>query len=322
LDAAAVMPSSLDLVAVGSAVVDHIHRVSVLPGPDEGVAVLDRRSGPGGVEANAVAAAAQLGLRVGIITRVGADAEGRMLRDDFQRRGIDTSRVQVGGEGDTAYTMVFVDPDGERMMMTGGPGVRRLTLDAEDDAYIRSARACFTSGYLPSHHLARVAAICGEETGPLLAFDLPGTFDDLEARGLRREHVDATLPTIDLFLTNRESLASYTGTDSLEAGLAYLHARGVRRATVSDGRRGLYLFEAGHGGAETHHVPAFSVRAVDTTGAGDVLHAALIAEWLLASRPAAEAGRFAAAAAALSCQGWGCRAALPTREEAEALARL
>jgi sugar/nucleoside kinase (ribokinase family) len=59
---------------------------------------------------------------------------------------------------------------------------------------------------------------------------------------------------------------------------------------------------------------------VDTTGAGDVLSAALIATWLLAGWPAPRAGRFAAAAAALSCQDWGVRAALPTWTAAAALA--
>src|SRR5215204_703189 len=93
----------LDLVAVGSAVIDHIHRVTVLPARDTGVFVLDRQSGPGGVEGN-VAAAARLGLRVGVITRVGCDAAGVMVLDDLRQRGVDVLRVQVGGEDETAYT--------------------------------------------------------------------------------------------------------------------------------------------------------------------------------------------------------------------------
>ena len=50
------------------------------------------------------------------------------------------------------------------------------------------------------------------------------------------------------------------------------------------------------------------------------MSAALVAEWLLGEKPADLAGRVAAAAAALACQGWGTRAALPSREEAERLA--
>src|SRR5215212_9242874 len=129
----------LDLVTVGSAVVDHIHRVTVLPRRDTGVMVLDRLSGPGGVEGNVAAAAARLGLRVGIIARVGGDSAGAMVLDDFRQRGVDVSRVQVEGADETAYTLVFVDGHGDRSMVTGGHGVRGLKLDQGDGAYLRDA---------------------------------------------------------------------------------------------------------------------------------------------------------------------------------------
>src|SRR5215213_11825029 len=308
------------LVTVGSAVIDHIHRVTVLPKRDTGVMVLDRQSGPGGVEGNVAAAAARLGLSVGVIIRVGSDDAGSMVLDDFRQRDIDLSQAQVGGEDETAYTLVFVDGQGERSMVTGGHGVRGLTLDEDDDAYIRRALVCFTSGYLPSLLLHRVARLCADGEGPALAFDLPGSFDDLEGRGLQRHDVDTVLPAVELFLTNREHLRSYTGEETLTDGLSYLRARGVRRASVSDRERGLFLFEADNE-QDTHFVPGFTVPVVDTTGAGDALSAALITAWLLENRPAVEAGRFAAAAAALSCTGWGVRAGLPTWTEAAVLAR-
>jgi sulfofructose kinase len=309
-----------DLVAVGSLAIDHIHRVTVLPKRDAGVAILDRRSGPGGVEGNIAAAAATLGLRVGMIGYIGADEAGEMILADFRERGVDTARLQVGAPGDTAYTYAFVDAHGDRVMMTGGKGVRGLTLSEEDEDYIRRARVVSTSGYLPWPLLQRVAAICAEPGGPLLAFDLPGEFDDLEGRGFKPEHMEALLPRIDLFLTSRGSLLSYTGTSTLEDGLTYLRARGIRRAAISDGAQGVHLFEVYAYREDIHHLPAFPVQVVDTTGAGDVLHAALVVVWLLAEKHVDLAGKVAAAAAALSCQGWGTRAALPSLEEAEGLA--
>lgn len=313
------LPREFDLVAVGSLAIDHIHRVTVLPKRDAGVAILDRRTGPGGVEGNIAAAAASLGLRVGMIGYVGADDAGEMILADFRQRGVDVSRLQIGSPGDTAYTYAFVDGSGDRMMMTGGTGVRGLKLDDEDDAYLRRARVVAASGYLPWPQLQRVAALCAEPDGPLLSFDLPGEFDDLEGRGFKREHMEALLPSIDLFLTSRDSLLSYTEAPSIAEGLAYLRARGIRRAAISDGAQGVHLFEIQGDEQTIHHLPAFPVQVVDTTGAGDVLHAALVAEWLLGEKPADLAGRVAAAAAALACQGWGTRSALPSRDEAEAL---
>jgi ribokinase/sulfofructose kinase len=58
---------------------------------------------------------------------------------------------------------------------------------------------------------------------------------------------------------------------------------------------------------------------VDPTGAGDAFTAGLVDAWLLEGRPAREAGRFAAAAAALNCTGDGARGGLATRAEVERL---
>jgi ribokinase/sulfofructose kinase len=242
-----------------------------------------------------------------------------MILEDLRQRDVDVTRIQVGCADDTAYTFVFVDGRGDRIMMTGGRGVRDLALNEADDELVRASRVCFTSGYLPWPMLQRIATICSDPEGPLLAFDLPGRFEDLSVRGFEPGHLDVLLPAIDLFMADRESLRSYTGADDPVDGLQRLRARGVRRAAVSDGERGVTLLEASGSHAELHHVPAFPVSVVDTTGAGDVLHAALIAEWLVRGQPALDAGRFASATAALSCQGWGVRSALPTRQEVEAL---
>lgn len=311
---------ALDLVVVGNAVIDRIHRVTLLPKRDSSAFVLDEYAAPGGVEANVAAAAAQFGLRVGAIARVGSDRDGQLVLEDLRERGVDTARVQVGDERDTAYSLIFVDGDGDRIIMTGGQGVRRLHLDNADDRYIQQARVCFTSAYLPWRLLERVAAVCAKPDGPAFAFDLPDAFEDLAARGLARENVHQILAGIDLFLTNRESLRSFTGQPEIADGIDWLCRHGVRRISVSDGSNGLYVRDATGDDRSIERVRAFPLKIVDTSGAGDVLHAALISEWLLNNRPAPDAGRIAAAAAALSCQGWGVRAALPTRDEAVSLA--
>ena len=65
-------------------------------------------------------------------------------------------------------------------------------------------------------------------------------------------------------------------------------------------------------------VPAFDVDAEDTTGAGDVFTAGLIHTWLLRNGSVRDAGRFAAAAAALSCTSKNARGQLPTATDVRA----
>jgi ribokinase/sulfofructose kinase len=68
-------------------------------------------------------------------------------------------------------------------------------------------------------------------------------------------------------------------------------------------------------------VPAFDVDVVDATGAGDAFVAGLVDAWLLAGEPAAEAGRHAAAVAALNCTATGARGGLPDRAAVEQFRR-
>ena len=67
-------------------------------------------------------------------------------------------------------------------------------------------------------------------------------------------------------------------------------------------------------GDRLHHVPAFAVDAVDTTGAGDVFRAAFIYA-LLQSQSPTEILRFATAAAAISCTRAGAITSVPALEE-------
>ncbi|MFN8593391.1 MAG: carbohydrate kinase family protein [Thermomicrobiales bacterium] len=312
-----------DLITTGNALVDTVHRVAMLPRCDGSALVLDRRVSAGGVEGNVASAAARLGLRVGVIASIGGDPGGDLVLRSFREHGVDTRHIQVLPHEETGYSLVFVDPEGERVIMTGGRGVFGLTLGDAQLAYLRQARVLFASAYASLPVLRALSSVASEPGGPALVFDLPAELEDLIPRGVDRPDIDALLPHVTLFTANRESLRSYTGTDTIADGIEALWRRGVRRGSVSDGKHGLTLFEPDQSGsdARTFHVPAPRVAVVDTTGAGDVLHAALMTAWLIEGRSMIDAGRFAAAAAALTCQGWGVQSALPSRAAAEALAR-
>jgi sugar/nucleoside kinase (ribokinase family) len=86
-----------------------------------------------------------------------------------------------------------------------------------------------------------------------------------------------------------------------------LLAQNARAVVVTRGARGLWLKARGE---PPRTLRGFDVEAVDTTGAGDVFHGAF-AHAVALGRGPAEAAEFAAAAAAFSCTGMGCRGAIP-----------
>ena len=91
---------------------------------------------------------------------------------------------------------------------------------------------------------------------------------------------------------------------------------GCRVAAATLGRDGVLAWD----GQRFHYSPAFSVKAVDTTGAGDIFHAAF-AYALLQSHPLERLLEFGCAAAALNCTAFGARGGIRPVCEIEELMR-
>ena len=90
-------------------------------------------------------------------------------------------------------------------------------------------------------------------------------------------------------------------------------AKGVKNVLITLGSKGVFVSSEGR----EEIIPAYRVKAVDTTGAGDAFNGGLICA-LSEGKPLWEAAAFANALAALSVQKLGTTPAMPTREEIDA----
>lgn len=298
---------SLDAVVVGSAVRDEYYTLSNLPEPDGGAFVHAHEQAVGGVGANVAVALARLGRDVGLVSRVGA-ADAPAIESHLRAERLDLDRLRRGDEEPT-YSLVFRDGGGERMVVTGGESTRNLRLDEDDLEYCRLADVVFTYGYVPD---PVVAGLLDADTPPL-AFDLPGPLVELAGRGTEPATVDRAASEASLFIAGSVATRSYLGCEPAE-GIERLRTRGVERAALTAGEAGAQLLA----GDRTSTVPAFAVDAADTTGTGDAFTAGLLDAWLLDGRAPADAGRFAAAVAALNCRAETAQRGLPTRTEVDA----
>ena len=302
---------SLEVVCVGGVAIDHVYRLSHLPRPGSGAHILAVDRVGGGVEANVSAALARLGVAVGLIARVGDDDDGAWVRDDLRAWGVDTARVVAVPGIPTDFCLVWVAPDGERMLACDNPSLRGMRLAKDDEAYLLRARVLFLSGFVPLK-LAREAVRVAQRGGLTVAFDLPDSFEDLAARGLNREDFWRLLSQIDLLMTNHLGLTSLLVVEGGEAAFDAFRQRAPEvTVAMSMGAQGSWL---GRGDRRVH-IDAFPVQAVDTTGAGDALHAGLIYGLLLMEWNLRRAGLFASALAALNCTALGARGGLVGRDE-------
>jgi sulfofructose kinase len=305
------MPS-LDVVTVGSALIDHVYTLSNLPEPDGGAFAHEYTTTVGGVASNVGSEPAALDRDVGIVTRLGEDAN-KEIKTTLRMRGLDITRARSGPE-ESSYTLILRGPTGERMVVAGGQSVPQLRLDATDREYLADANVVFSSAYAPDAVVAELVA--ARERGEIsrLVFDLAGPLSELEGRATTPATINRVLSVADLFVVGEVAARSYFD-GSVEDAIDALKQRSIPRAAVTRGSEGAVLLADD----TAVDVPAISVPVEGTTGAGNAFTAGLIHAWMLGEASPADAGRFAAGVAALNCTAEGACGRLPDEASVQAL---
>jgi len=117
---------------------------------------------------------------------------------------------------------------------------------------------------------------------------------------------------VDFFVCSKDFLFSFGGDVPMEQVLQEIHDMGCKYAVATLGEEGCL----GYDGIHFYHEPAFPVKVVDTTGAGDVFHGAF-AGCLAKRMNWHDILKYSNAAAALSCTKQGGRTSIPTIKEVE-----
>lgn len=304
-----------DLIAAGGVDVDLVMDVDTLPG--HGEKVMGRFVGrlPGGTVANFACAAARLGLDVASLSSVGDDAAGEMVVKDFESYGVATDFVRVRPGVETHFTVILIEPSGERSIVVVPMFDETYEDDYLQDA-IPQARAFYTMPNNPELFL-RMAKIAR-------AHDVLVMIDVESTVGLDRDALEEVLSWVDVASFNESGITTCAGEEPTPEGARRLLAYGPRIVVVTLGSRGALAVSA----EEEAHEPGLKTTVRDTTGAGDTFNAAFLAATLRAnadlhtsagvrSAPLAQRLAYANAAAALAVSGLGPRGRLPTHEEVE-----
>ncbi len=295
----------MDLVGIGESSLDYVNLLPQAPGPDapSKLRIDSKFDSCGGQVATMLAASSALGLRASYLGPIGNDDNGRRIREELTRRGVDMAGVIVH-DAASRFAIILVDEStGERTVLWHRD--ERLALSEDEiDAAMFEARALHVDGV--DEPAAIRAARLAAQRGLLVTCDLDRVTErtpELVAhvtRPVLAEHVPESL----------------TGERDPERALRKLRRQHAGILCVTLGVHGSMALE----GDRLIHVPAFAVHAVDTTGAGDVFRAGYV-YGALAGWPTADTLRFANAAAAVSCTRLGAMSAIPTLAEVEQLLR-
>jgi sulfofructose kinase len=308
------MAEKLDLVAQGLVAWDEMVWVTNLPGPEGAAVVLHQEEDGGGMAANFAVALARLGGKVGLIAALGDDPVGQQIQDRLRREGVDTSRFRIRHNTGSTYTTMYIDPQATRTgVLYHLDTILSLRPDEMDGHYLSHANIFFTDQTPPDAAIA--GARMARQQGKTVVADMQVSLDQSVGLGITAEKVRTVLEYTDIFVPSRAGLTSLMETAEVRSALdAVCYHYPDKTIVVTLGADGSLIGR----GDERVAIPIYPVKVIDTTGAGDVYHAAFVYAHCLRGWGLEQAGRFASAAAALKCTQTGAQKGAPTLEEVRA----
>jgi sulfofructose kinase len=294
----------IQVVGLGQACVDYLGRLPSFPVEDQKVELLDLTVQCGGPASTAMVTLARLGISVSFIGIVSDDPLGSTIRENLIQEGVDVTglKIRPGETSQFAFIAVSADTGNRTIFWTQG-SVQPLEAKEVNLNGFASARILHLDGLMTEASIE--AAEQARRMGLTVVLDA-GTF---------RERSLDLVSVVDVLIGSERFAADMTGQKIVdERSLRRLRKIGPRDVVITMGGKGsIGLGEKGF----IRQAP-FPVKAVDTTGAGDVYHGAYI-YGLLKAWPMGECMRFASAAAALKCLKIGAQAGIPHLHEVEAL---
>ncbi len=272
----------------------------------------------GGITCNVGFALQRLGIVTGVMTYVGDDRWGIILREQMVEEGLNTAMLYTHPSDPTTAVVALVDEQGARSFLA--PGVKTAT---------KSINAAFIRRDLPVIAQASYFILGYFGRMPALERDLPEVLQEIRATGCRTvmdsagdggnpERLQRILPHLDIYVPSEHEARRQTKESDPKSMLAHLrqwNPHGI--LGIKLGAHGAILESPDQGLVE---LPALDPGApvVDTTGAGDCFLAGLIAG-LDQRLPLAEAGRWAAAAGAAAVTQRGGHAGVRSLEQIQGL---
>jgi ribokinase len=299
------------ITVIGSSNIDYVCYTERIPELGETVAGSSFLVTAGGKGANQAVAAARLGARTVLLTKLGReDRYAGLLTDGFQAAGVDVSRVQFEPGSYCGCALIMVDRQARNIIGIVPNANARISV-----AYIEENRSLIEASQvlvvefgvpLPTvEHAVALARKAGVTTlvNPAPALVLGDRF---------YENVDVIVPNE----TEAEALCGQrlAGPECLRDAAGYFHRRKAANVVITLGEKGAFVSD----GRRTTVIPGRAVKVVDSTGAGDAFVGGLACA-LAEGRDIFAAAAFANAAAALSVTRPGAARSMPARSEVEEL---
>ncbi len=233
---------------------------------------------PGGAPANVLAMAAKLGGKTAFIGKVGDDDFGRFLKSEMEKASIDVSGLLTDPEHNTTLAFVHLSESGDRSFSFYRKNCADIFLRPEEvNRSILKGCRIFHFGSVsltdePCRGATIYAAKAAKDEGALISYDpnYRPLLWDCERRAA--EEMRNALELADIVKVSEEEMRLLSGKNDLLEGSAELARGGAALVVVTLGPGGAFFYNGSAHGL----VPAYDVKTIDTTGAGDAFLGSLL----------------------------------------------
>ena len=285
-----------DVMVTGISVLDFIFRLESMPREPQKFRASEAAISGGGIAANAAVAISRLGGEATLVSRIGDDEVGNIIKEQLVKEGLKLNNVRKFKNCRSSFSSVYVDRYGERQIVnfldSKLPESASWLHDIEEHkAYLADTR--WINGAIETLKIAQ-------------KFKRPGVLDaedNVTQESVElASHVAFSLPGLECF--TRES----------DLKKALIQVKNFTKAwvCVTAGDRGVFFLDKN----ELENIPSAQVQVKDTLGAGDVWHGAFTLS-LAKGKKELDAVRFANSTASLKCTAFGGRDSFPTLKQVQ-----
>ena len=287
------------VVGIGASVFDILMTMDSFPREDTKLRGEETKFQCGGPCATAMVAISKLGESACYMGTVGDDMYGTFVKSELIRYGVNTDCVKVN-PGLTFHSVVLLNlSNGSRTCVWNRGQVAAPVAEDVDLEILKGAQYLHLDGN--QLDCAIYAAKKAHEFGVTVSLDAGGTYPGIEE----------LLPLVDVLIPSEEFAKKISGCDRTEDAAKVLEEKyHPQILVITQGSKGGLIWEKGR----AVRYPVFSVKTIDSNGAGDTFHGAFLAA-RLKGMGVYEACCFASATSALKCTRFGAQAGIPAYEE-------
>lgn len=291
-----------NILVIGSLNMDLVINTDRMPQAGETIHGKGFAHFPGGKGANQASACARAGGNVKMLGKVGDDAYGDILLKNLSQDGVNINGIEREKISTGVAVITVFNGENSIILDKGANGlVDRDYIDRHIDA-IDWADYIIMQYEIPMETVVYVAQIV-KSKGKTLIID-PAPMMDAPSELYRMA---------DIILPNETETAQLVGEgNDDEASVKKMYELGCKNVIMTLGKKGSIYYN----GENMINQPAYKVKAIDTTGAGDCFTGSMVAA-LASDKTMEEALEFASKASAIAVGRRGAQPSFPWKSEVE-----